>query len=285
MPEAGDQPAKPLRTWRSKIFWTAGILLALGLAWFVGVVAVPVWQVRSFVKGMPDPANMNALPHPSSPARIARGVGIYLWLPESWAPNKEWAALLYGRCGERATPGLLAALDHRDERVRLVAIMQLGYLADLHRLGNKSPEVALALIKGLGDGNLVGRWGSAESLAKIGPEARCAQAALRKLLQDEVEYVRFRAAVALATIMGPEAMDVGPMLAGDVRSAYRSAGDRCRAILALGCIGAAARDAVPDIEKGLKDEDEKVRSAAAEALKKIHGEEAGPGRRLPAGGL
>jgi len=26
--------------------WTAAILLALGLAWFVGAVVVPVWQVR-----------------------------------------------------------------------------------------------------------------------------------------------------------------------------------------------------------------------------------------------
>jgi hypothetical protein len=36
--EPADQPAKPLRTWRPMILWTAAILLALGLAWFVAAV-------------------------------------------------------------------------------------------------------------------------------------------------------------------------------------------------------------------------------------------------------
>jgi hypothetical protein len=51
MPEAAEQPAKPRRTWLPMTLWTAGILLALGLAWFVGAVVVPVWQVRSTVVG------------------------------------------------------------------------------------------------------------------------------------------------------------------------------------------------------------------------------------------
>jgi hypothetical protein len=35
MPEATDQPAPPLRTWRPMVGWTLGILAALGLAWVV----------------------------------------------------------------------------------------------------------------------------------------------------------------------------------------------------------------------------------------------------------
>jgi hypothetical protein len=38
MPEVTDQPAKPLRTWRPMVLWTAGILLALGSAWFATAV-------------------------------------------------------------------------------------------------------------------------------------------------------------------------------------------------------------------------------------------------------
>ena len=42
-------PARPPRTWRPIALWTAGMLLALGLAWFVGAVVMPVWQTRSFL--------------------------------------------------------------------------------------------------------------------------------------------------------------------------------------------------------------------------------------------
>ena len=42
---------------------------------------------------------------------------------------------------------------------------------------------------------------------------------------------------------------------------------------ALGEIGAAARESVPALERALEDESEQVRTAAAEALKRIRGEE------------
>ncbi len=46
MPEVADPSAGRLRTWRPTVLWTAGILLALGLAWFIGAVAVPAWRAR-----------------------------------------------------------------------------------------------------------------------------------------------------------------------------------------------------------------------------------------------
>jgi hypothetical protein len=50
--EPSADPAPPLRTWRPMAAWTGAILLALGLAWFVGAVVVPVWQVRSGLKSL-----------------------------------------------------------------------------------------------------------------------------------------------------------------------------------------------------------------------------------------
>ena len=49
MPDVAEQPAKPIRTWRPMVLWIAGILLALGLAWFVGAVVVPVYQTHAVV--------------------------------------------------------------------------------------------------------------------------------------------------------------------------------------------------------------------------------------------
>lgn len=46
MPEPAERSAKPVRTWRPMILWTAAILLALGLAWFVGAVALPLVKAK-----------------------------------------------------------------------------------------------------------------------------------------------------------------------------------------------------------------------------------------------
>ena len=40
MPDVAEQPAKPVRTWRPMALWSAGILLVLGLLWFIGAVVV-----------------------------------------------------------------------------------------------------------------------------------------------------------------------------------------------------------------------------------------------------
>ncbi|MBN2130871.1 MAG: hypothetical protein JW741_15320, partial [Sedimentisphaerales bacterium] len=49
MPDVGDRPPSPRRTWVPMTLWASSILLALGLAWFVGAVVVPVWRVRRCV--------------------------------------------------------------------------------------------------------------------------------------------------------------------------------------------------------------------------------------------
>jgi hypothetical protein len=49
--EAEHAPdAKPLRTWRPMVFWTAGILLALGLVCFGTAVVVPTVRTHRVLR-------------------------------------------------------------------------------------------------------------------------------------------------------------------------------------------------------------------------------------------
>jgi len=55
MPEPADQPAKPFRTWRPMILWTAGILLALAtVAYFSRDLAT--FYVRNRIQKANTPA-------------------------------------------------------------------------------------------------------------------------------------------------------------------------------------------------------------------------------------
>jgi HEAT repeat protein len=60
-----------------------------------------------------------------------------------------------------------------------------------------------------------------------------------------------------------------PTLLGAFEAGTADATYRASFAQALGAIGPDAKAAVPALREGLKDKDEKVRTAAAEALKKI----------------
>ena len=96
MIEPADQPAKPLRPWRPMAAWTAGIVLALGLAWVVAAVVVPVWQVRAAVRrtygvpawnGYPQAAMEKEVRSLGSPERAAeRTRWLLFWTMTTLAP-------------------------------------------------------------------------------------------------------------------------------------------------------------------------------------------------------
>jgi len=53
-----ETSAKPGGNLRGAVLWTAGILLALGLVWFVAAVVVPVYMTRAAVRDYQHPSAM-----------------------------------------------------------------------------------------------------------------------------------------------------------------------------------------------------------------------------------
>lgn len=115
------------------VLWTAGILLALGLAWFVGAVVVPVWQVRSkmghvqwFVSGPVTKVagGEEIVADLGGQETAARKLTLYLCMPRAVAPNKHYAVVLLrdiGPIAKSAIPALEPLLKDADESMRFAA--------------------------------------------------------------------------------------------------------------------------------------------------------------------
>ena len=309
MPEPTDQPAKPLRTWRPMVLWTCAILLALGLAWFIGAVVVPVWQTSLVVSDCAADQDFFSMSRPFDFEKAIERLGgadkarhrleVYLRLLRPAAEHRGVAIFLLGHCGEKAVPFLLSALSDPDSDVRektLWALQETGLppgedvsslllvLRDndeglrataafaLGQVATRRPEIVPALTEALGDGDWAVRCSAARSLGSMGVTAKVAILPLAARVSDTVPDVRIAAARALRE-MGPEARPAVPALIralGDVPAELRAA-----AAYALGEIGPAAQEAVPLLVNLSKDKSQEisVRSAAAEALKKLRGEE------------
>ncbi len=162
-------------TMRGIILWSAGILLALLLAWLIGTVAVPVWQTRSAVlyctsDQTPSEANdwEGGLARLGGPDRALPRLQAYLRMPDFLAPEKSNAVILLGYCGRRAVPVLVSRLEHPEALMRIAA---------------------------------------AEALCEIGPAAQAAVPALKSALDDPDDSVRQAAAGALKWIRGEPQKD------------------------------------------------------------------------------
>ena len=136
-----EPAAPPLRTWRPMALWSVGIMLALGLAWFVGAVAVPVWQVR-------------------------KAVGQYWshtrWVGKVWPPYPAW---------EENTIKSLGGLD---EAVRKLALYGRfpRWVAPYQEEEGVPALLKYCEEKAAADGNEGARQAATEALAKIpGEEA------------------------------------------------------------------------------------------------------------------
>ncbi|HOX08413.1 MAG TPA: hypothetical protein PK280_18605 [Planctomycetota bacterium] len=151
MTEPADQPAKPLRTWRPMAAWTAAILLALGLAWFVGAVVVPVWQVNNAVNDLErsQPAKVHYLGLASAiegrlldnPREAARKTRLYIRLLRPSGDRESAAYLLLQICDGRS---VVAALDGITDSNPLIRLASVEGLRDCE-LGNRITEVIAAL--------------------------------------------------------------------------------------------------------------------------------------------
>ena len=130
-----EQPmAKPVRTWGPMALWTAVILAALGLAWFVGAVVVPVFEVRAVVREWHtggyhpmynDKLFATDIKGLGGPQAGVRKLSLYLLVPESLAPHKEFVVSVLGECGEPAIPKLEKLLKHKNPSIRQAALRAL----------------------------------------------------------------------------------------------------------------------------------------------------------------
>jgi HEAT repeat protein len=191
-------------------------------------------------------------------------------------------------------PALTGALKDKDSNVRHTAAGALG------SIGPEAKAAVPALTEALQDKDLQTRHFAARALVRVGDqEARQAAAPiLRQALGDTLDQrVRAEIIVFLWTI-GPEPESTFPGLkSGDTGDMWtttqllrkadketqknavptlvaalkgtRDANGRADFVRALGQIGPAAKAAIPALTAALKEKDETVRTAAAEAIKKI----------------
>jgi hypothetical protein len=227
--ESAEHSTKPLRTWRPMAAWTGAILLALGLAWFVAAVVVPVWQVhRSIDRCWADRGSdlpMLEVEHLGGQQEAAKRVAVWWSLPKRLRPHEVGTVRILSRCGPYGVPKLITVLE--DER------------ADPEARGYAAEKLAL----------------SKDPLA---------DAAVRRALHDRVQGVCFDAALGLCKAGHPEPVIV--ML--------RDRDPLLRAIAEYALALSHSQAAIKPLEGMLEDSDPSVRTAAAEALKKIRDEEA-----------
>ena len=257
MTEPATSPSPPLRTWRPMAAWTAGMLLAVGLAWFVGAAVVPFYRAKKCLEdGSADTLGDLAVTQLGGPNEAVRGLVIYYRMPKSVAPRKDNAVWLLGRCADTgrssdaALATLRAALRDKSAMVRLFAAERLDGCDDAASHDERARVLAeLAGVEAFS----VQEWSRTKARAAI------AFGRMRPVDQ--------RAVAALESVLCVAGLFGGASTASEIRE---------RALGVLAEMGPEASAAVPAIEGLLKSPCLSERQAAASALKKIRGDEAKP---------
>jgi hypothetical protein len=214
-PASSSQAPPPVRTWRPMILWSAGILPALSLAWFVAAVVVPVWQVRSIVTSGEEAEDSAGaytmmtqdIERLGGKEQAAMRFGFYLRLPDWIAPQKPGAALLLEGCGQAGIPPLAVCLDTRDPDLRQATVQSLRMIAlneQCARNFEATTSAARLLTGTLDSGDRSEVLNVISTLEQLGRAADCARPELEKLLKHPDKEVRDAAAAALAKLRGGE---------------------------------------------------------------------------------
>jgi len=207
------------------VLWTAAILAALGLAWFIGAVVVPVMQVRSAGLAWSEEQRgadmaLGAELHVQrlgSPAQAASRIRTYLhWsrllpgakagFPRNGVGNPRRVALyLLTECGAAGVPVLLEHTSDRDADVRWNAVINIRALVELGSRTERTRAAVPALIMLLDHPEAPFRSLAAEALGEAGREALSAVPQLEALSKrDSDSDVRAAAAEALKSIRDAE---------------------------------------------------------------------------------
>lgn len=160
---------------------------------------------------------------------------------------------------EKMLPALLDALSDKDPIVREFVIKSIG------KMNPRIEAVPQAVRRGLADPDLCVRRASAAVFSSMRPVPSVVLPALARTLSDEDSLLR--------SFVVSSFVDIGPIginaLVNIAQAASEKADVRCSALETLGTIGCEAKRALPDLKKLLDDQDETVRNAAQESIRKI----------------
>jgi len=134
------------------------------------------------------------------------------------------------------------------------------------------PEDVPELTRQLGDP--IQRMGALLALAELGPEAKSAVPAVIRVLDDKSANLERAIAVRILGRIGAGDPSTVPALCRALTD--RDLDVQIMAINTLAEMGTHAKDAIPALNTLKDDEESPLGAAAAEALKKIRGEEAKP---------
>jgi HEAT repeat protein len=211
-PEPGTRnccSAVPLRTWRPMVLWSAGVLLVLGLAWFLMAVVVPVCRVHAAAERI---ANLREAPFVDSlqqlaleaeevqklggSERAARRIVLYLRLTRGSTRRHPEAVWMLRQCNPAATDHLIGLLRDSDSKVRCIAAECLG--------DSRAREAVKPLMALVHDADEGVRHATVKALGQIGDSE--AVPALEAALKDESWLIGQTAAEALKMIRGGETL-------------------------------------------------------------------------------
>ncbi len=182
------------------------------------------------------------------------------------------AAVILARLGSKAdaaVPALGAALVDKDPEVRREVLFALA------ALGEKAAPAQAAIEKSLGDSDEHVRAIAAYALGRIGAKAHGAVPQLRRQLESPDPVVRVSCAWAIVHIdgngkdAGAVARETLPILIQGLKQ--ENIAVRRGSAEALGVLGKAARSAIPALQAASRDPDDSVAKAALAALERVGG--------------
>jgi HEAT repeat protein/S1-C subfamily serine protease len=171
--------------------------------------------------------------------------------------NAAQAVTRVGVEGKGSVPILIELLKERNVETRRASAMLLA------KLGPDGKEAAPALAEALKDPDPLIRRSALDGLAQYGADAKPAVPALREILRGKAKDKTLQqSAIDVLTQLGPDAKEAIP----DLVEALEDPLLRDGAVTALGKMGKLA---VPDLKNALKDNSAKLRTGACMALGEI----------------